>query len=194
MARVVRAEEILLWGRYAQDFLKTFNGGDLMGTPVSTLGFGLDSLLASLALGFGKLSWRERLRLAAAFGGCDVAATLLGTVRPHHLPHPPALVVYFLCALLAGRAARSSRALLYALPALLSIDNLFGGAPASLALLLGAGSATMSMCGFLLASVSRRLLRGGGGLASARTWLTEIIRIHPRPDRFVHNHARRPWA
>jgi hypothetical protein len=121
-------------------------------------GLGLDSLLACLAIGAHGLSWRERLRLAGAFGVWDAAATVLGSFRPHRLPEPPALVIYLLCALLLSRAARSNRALLYALPALLSIDNLFGGAPASMALLVGLGSATMAMFGLSLAAACRRVI------------------------------------
>jgi putative Mn2+ efflux pump MntP len=136
-----------------------------MGALVSMLGFGVDSFLASLPVGLRKLSWCEQMRLAVAFGVCDATATLLGSVRPHQLPHPPALLIYFLCALLLGRAARSNRTLLYALPALLSIDNLFAGTPASLAFLLGLSSAVMATLGLLLAAACRRLLRGSGGLA-----------------------------
>jgi len=131
----------------------------------SVFGLGLDSFLACLAIGSHELSWRERLRLAVAFGVCDAAATGLGSIRPHRIPEPPALLIYLLCALLLSRAARSSRTLLYALPALLSVDNLFAGAPASMALLLGLGSAAMAMFGLSLAAACRGVILDGQGEA-----------------------------
>jgi len=124
----------------------------------SVFGLGLDSFLACLVIGWQELSWRERVRLAVAFGACDAAATLLGAFRPHPLPERPAFVLYLLFVLLLGRAARSSRTLIYALPALLSLDNLWGGRPASLTLALGLSSAVIAMCGLSLASACRRLI------------------------------------
>jgi putative Mn2+ efflux pump MntP len=124
----------------------------------SMFGLGLDSFLACLAIGAHELSWQERVRLAVAFGACDAAATFVGAVRPHWLLEPPALAIYVVFVLVLGRAARSNRTLLYILPVLLSLDNLFSGAPPSTALLLGLGSAVMAMFGLSFTAACRRLI------------------------------------
>jgi putative Mn2+ efflux pump MntP len=118
---------------------------------------GLDSLLAGLALGSRSLSWRDRLRFAMIFGLCDATANLCGSVWQHPFPEPPALAIYILCALSLCFAARYSRSLLYALPVLLSIDNLFSGGPATMAPLLGFSSAAMALLGLTVAAACRRM-------------------------------------
>lgn len=122
----------------------------------SVLGFGLDSLLASLIVGSLLRSWRERFGLALAFGVFDSAAALAGPLWPRHMPEPPALAVYLLCAILLAAGARYSRVLFYLLPLALSIDNLFGEAPAS-ALTLGVGSALLSLLGLSLGAFGRSM-------------------------------------
>jgi len=124
---------------------------------ISMVGLGFDSFLACLAIGFYAASWRERFRLAVAFGACDAAATLLGSVWPHPFPEPLALATYFLCVFLLAMAAQSRRELLHALPVLLSVDNLFGGLSANTAPALGAGSALMALLGLSLAALGRRV-------------------------------------
>ncbi|HTA23100.1 MAG TPA: hypothetical protein VK763_06175 [Terriglobales bacterium] len=123
----------------------------------SVLGLGLDSLLAGLLLGSFMRSWRERFSLAMSFGACDAAATLAGSVWPHRIATPSTFVTYLVCALLLAAAARYKRALFYLLPLVLSIDNLFGGVPASSALMAGAESTLMALLGLSLATSSRNL-------------------------------------
>jgi len=124
---------------------------------IPMVSFGFDSFLAGLAIGFCALSWRERFRLAVTFGVCDAAATLLGSWWPHSFQGPLVLAVYLLCVLLLVPSAPTRRALFYALPVLLSVDNLFGGAPASAATALGAVSTAMALLGLNLAALGRRM-------------------------------------
>ena len=126
----------------------------------SVVGLGLDSFLACLAIGCYALSRRERLQFALAFGACDAAAALAGSVWPHRLPEPPTLAIYLICVLLLVSAARTSRTLLYSLPVLLSVDNLFSGVPASMAPALGASSAVMALLGLSLAALGRGMFLG----------------------------------
>jgi putative Mn2+ efflux pump MntP len=125
----------------------------------SGLGLSLDSLVASCAIGFLSLSWRERLNLAIAFGAWDAAAILMGSAIPHRLLEPPSLAIYILFVLMLSLAARSNRRLLYALPMILSIDNFFSGCPASAAFALGLSSATLSLLGFSAEAALRHLSR-----------------------------------
>jgi hypothetical protein len=122
------------------------------------VGLGFDSFLVCLAIGCCAWSWPERFQFAVAFGTCDAAATLLGSMWPHLLSPPLALLVYLPCVCLLAPAAQNRRVLLYALPLLCSVDNLFGGLPASTAPALGAGSATMAFLGLSLSGVGRRML------------------------------------
>jgi hypothetical protein len=92
------------------------------------------------------------------FGICDAATTLLGPALALSTPEPPIIGTYFLCALLLGYAARWSRIVLGALTVLLSIDNVFGSAPASSALICGATSAALGLLGLKLASSARILV------------------------------------
>jgi hypothetical protein len=126
---------------------------------------GLDSFVSCLAIGSHSLSWRERLRLALAFGACDATATLLGTMRPHRVEELAVFPVYVLCALLIVRAYRPGRRLLYALPVLLSIDNLFSGDPVSMVPATGFGSAAMALLGVSLAAACRPVFVKSEGFA-----------------------------
>jgi putative Mn2+ efflux pump MntP len=119
---------------------------------ISVINFSFDSFLAGVAMGSWVPSWRPKFGLALAFGACDAAATLAGSVWRHRLPGPPALVIYLLCAFLFVWAVRSNRALLYLLPVLFSVDNFFGGNPASMAPALGFGSAVMVLFGLIVAA------------------------------------------
>jgi hypothetical protein len=93
-----------------------------------------------------------------AFGVCDGIAASLGIHSDYHLPEPVTIVVYFVGAFLLGRAARSRSVLLYALPVLLSVDNLLGGAPTTLAPALGIGSALMALFGLSVSLLIRPAL------------------------------------
>jgi hypothetical protein len=117
----------------------------------SLVGLGYDSFLASLVIGSYALTWRDRFRFAIAFGCCDAAAVLMASILPHRLPGPPAVAIYLACVFVLAVAARTSRTVLYALPLLLSMDNLFSRAPASMAPVLGASSAVMALLGLSLA-------------------------------------------
>lgn len=119
---------------------------------ISIVNFGFDSFLAGVAIGLCALSWRHNVRLALAFGACDTAATLAGSMWPHRLPEVPALAIYLICACLFVRAIRSNRVLLYVLPVLFSVDNFFGGDPASMAPTLGFGSTVMVLLGLSVAA------------------------------------------
>jgi hypothetical protein len=119
------------------------------------LALALDSGLAGIALGTCSLSRRERCGMALAFGLCDAVASLLAPALSLHAPGPSMLGIYLLCALVLAYAARRNRALLLALPALLSLDNLFSPTAATTALACGAGSAAFALLGLILASTIR---------------------------------------
>jgi hypothetical protein len=121
----------------------------------SVVGLGCDSFLAGVAIGCYALSRRERFGFAIAFGACDAAATFAGSLWPHRLAEPPALAIYLICVWLLASAARTHRVLLYCLPVLLSVDNLFGGVPASMAPALGGSSAAVALLGLSLAALGR---------------------------------------
>jgi hypothetical protein len=121
----------------------------------------IDSFVACLAIGSLPLATREIAGLSVVFGSCDAAGTLLGALIPPAISAPPAFATYLACACLLGIAARHSRGILYALPVVLSIDNMFSGAPTNLAPTLGLSSAAMALTGMLLAAACRRLVPGG---------------------------------
>jgi hypothetical protein len=112
---------------------------------------GLDSFLACLVIGAYGVSRAQALGLAATFGACDAAASLLGSIWPLQLPALVAVSVYLVCPLLLVSACRSRRILLFGLPVLLSLDNLCSMTPAAMAPMLGAGSAAMALAGLLVA-------------------------------------------
>jgi putative Mn2+ efflux pump MntP len=129
----------------------------------SICSLGFDSFLGGLTIGFDKLSWRDRFRLALAFGACDGIATLAGSLWWPRLAEqqfaasrptePAAFAVYLICLLLVLATARKSRILIYSLPVLLCVDNFFCGLPASSAAALGASSATMALVGLTVAAL-----------------------------------------
>jgi hypothetical protein len=128
----------------------------------------LDSLFASLALGVFRVDRARQLRLALAFGICDAFASSLRsslgplTTKSFWLELPQvrlALGVYLLAVFFVWifRVTRplGSR-LLWTIPILLSIDNLFGPGQVpftfSSAILVAFASASMSLVGFGLAT------------------------------------------
>jgi hypothetical protein len=116
---------------------------------------GLDSFLACLVIGAYGVSRAEAFGLAATFGACDAAASLVGSIWPLQLPPLVAVGLYLMCPLLLVSAARSRRILLFGLPVLLSLDNLCSTTPAAMAPVLGAGSAAMALAGLRIANIVR---------------------------------------
>lgn len=117
---------------------------------------GFDSLLAGLAIGPILSSRRGLAAFVLLFGVCDGAATLLGAAVPHFVPEPPAAALYLIAVMLIIQGARRSRAWLYAMPVLFSLDNLAGGSAASDALGLALSSAAMAGIGLTLGDLARR--------------------------------------
>lgn len=124
---------------------------------LSGIGASLDSFLVCVAVGSQMPLWRDRLRLSLVFGICDAAAALLGSFWQCGALEPQAIAIYLLCATLIAQGASHSRALLYAAPLLLSIDNLFGGNAES-APVFGLGSFAMALCGLSVVTVGQRAL------------------------------------
>lgn len=119
--------------------------------------FSLDTLLVCLGIGWHVRSRRERLRLAMVFGACDAMAAALGSLWQYRLPDLATFCIYLLCAFLLGQAVRSRSVLIYVLPVLLSLDNLFSGVPSNLAPALGLGSALMALLGLSLSAFAGRM-------------------------------------
>jgi hypothetical protein len=92
-----------------------------------------------------------------AFGLCDGLSTVLGAVAPHLAPDLPLAMVYALAVAVIIKAASQSRAWLYGMPILLSLDNLTAGRPASDAVALALSSAAMAGLGLTLGGLGRRL-------------------------------------
>jgi hypothetical protein len=126
---------------------------DLLLTAFS---LGFDSFLAGLAIGPILRSWRSRAWFVALFGVCDGEATLLGAAAPHVVPELPAAALYGLAVVVVIQGARRSRAWLYAMPLLFSLDNLAAGAPAAEAPALALSSAAMAAAGLALGALGRR--------------------------------------
>jgi hypothetical protein len=118
---------------------------------------GFDSLLAGLAVGPIRSSWRGWAVFALLFGVCDGAATLLGAALPHVVPEPPAAALYLIAVALIIQGARRSRAWLYAMPVLFSLGNLAAGSASSNALGLALSSAVMAGIGLPLGGLGRRV-------------------------------------
>lgn len=129
-----------------------------MDTLLDLTSLGSDSFLACLIVGALGISRREALGLATAFGACDAAASLLGSMWPVHLSPLVLVAAMLLCALVLVAAARGARALLPALPLLLSLDNLCTALPAGMSLPAGAASGAMAALGLYLATTVRNLL------------------------------------
>jgi len=130
----------------------------MMHVLASVLGFSLDTFLVCLGIGWQVRSWRERFRLALIFGMCDAMATALGSLWYYRLPELTTWAIYLLCAFLFGQAVRSRSAVVYALPVLLSLDNLFGGIPAGMAPVMGLGSTVIGLLGLSLAAAGQHAL------------------------------------
>ena len=130
---------------------------------------GFDSLVAGLAIGPFLSSRRTAAAYALLFGVCDGVATALGSMAPHRVPEPPAILIYLAAAALLAQGARRSRVWLSALPALFSLDNLVAGYPAADAPGVALGSAAMAGLGLALGGLGRRLvIRLAVQLAMAR--------------------------
>jgi len=74
---------------------------------------------------------------------------------PHQLLGFPDVVAYVCCVPLLLASATRSRAWLYALPLVLSIDNLAAGIPASQTPILALSSAAMAAVGLALGGLGR---------------------------------------
>jgi hypothetical protein len=117
---------------------------------------GFDSLLAGLAIGPLLSSRRERAVFVLLLGVCDGMATLLGTAVPHIVPSPPIAALYLLMVALIIQGARHNEKWFYAMPILLSLDNLVTGSAASSAMMLALSSAAMAGCGMALGGLAWR--------------------------------------
>lgn len=127
--------------------------GDLL---LIAFSLSFDSFLAGIVLGSIILCWRGRGWCVVLFGVCDGLATLLGAAVPHQLPGPPTAALYLLGVVLIIQAARRSRAWLYAMPFLLSLDNFAAGGTAADAPALALSSAAMAAVGLALGGLGRR--------------------------------------
>jgi hypothetical protein len=116
---------------------------------------GFDSFLAGLAIGPILPSWSARAWIVGLFGLCDGLASLLGTAVPHLVPELPAAALYLLGVVLVILAAQRSRAWLYAMPVLFSLDNLAAAGPACNAPGLAVSSAAMAAAGLALGALGR---------------------------------------
>jgi hypothetical protein len=122
--------------------------------------FSFDSFIASLVIGCGSMGWRARIALGAGFGICEGAAAAVGSFSPHVGLESSQFVVYALCVTLLAANARDQRpALLFALPILLSVDNLFCGLSLESAPVLGIGSCVSSLMGFGAAAFGKKATR-----------------------------------
>jgi hypothetical protein len=116
---------------------------------------GFDSFLAGLAIGPILSSWSARAWIVGLFGLCDSLASLLGTAAPHLVPELPAAALYLLGVVLVILAAQRSRAWLYAMPVLFSLDNLAAAGSASDAPALAVSSSAMAAAGLALGALGR---------------------------------------
>jgi hypothetical protein len=140
------------------------------------VGLSLDSFLATLIIGSCSSSGGNRwpsghrrsplvgnqLTMALAFGLCDHAAAIAGSHWPHLLPEPGAAAIYLACAALLAWSASSRhrrQLAIYALPVLLSVDNLFCSITPDLAPLFGFVSAAMALAGFGAAALLETAFR-----------------------------------
>jgi hypothetical protein len=117
---------------------------------------GFDSFLAGLAIGPMVSYWSALARFAVLFGLCDGLATLLGAAAAHFVLELPAAALYLLGVALVILAARRSRAWLYAMQILFSLDNLAAGGPASDAPALALSSAATAAVGLAPGALGRR--------------------------------------
>jgi len=139
---------------------------------LTVLLLGSDSFVVSFVCGPLRSGQWARLRLALAFGGCDALGMLAGASLRWHLgawgrvPVPVVIAGVALCLVVAtARGKRFRGRLLFALPVLLSFDNLvFGAAGGPLsrqvvahAGLSGLASGAMALGGLALGGAASRL-------------------------------------
>jgi putative Mn2+ efflux pump MntP len=147
----------------------------MISLPLALL-LSLDSFVVCIALGTFVSGRATRRRLVLAFGGCDALATLAGaahgplaTIGWMGNAGPALLGVYGIAVLLAGwwgRAVAGDRRVLFALPVLLSLDNLVVGAGSTAGIatalwsaMAGLASGTMALAGLMLGEALTRRLR-----------------------------------
>ncbi len=121
----------------------------------TAVSLGLDSLVAGLAVGWILSGWRGRISFALGCGLCDGIASWAGAAVPHQLPDCFDAGLYLVCVGLLLAGAVRTRAWLYAMPVVLSIDNLAAGVSADQAPLLALSSAVMAASGLALAGLGR---------------------------------------
>jgi hypothetical protein len=152
--------------------------------------FSLDSFIASLVIGCGSIGWRARITLAAGFGICDTVAAGVGAFLPHVDLGFFEFVIYAACVTLLAASARSRRpALLYVLPILLSVDNLFSGLSVESAPVLGIGSCVSSLLGFGAAAFGKKAIR-----ATEVPWESCFTQITVFRRRMVRKSSCRPLS
>jgi hypothetical protein len=126
----------------------------------SSLLLGLDSALCCLAVGAIMPSVRQRLGLALAFGLCDGIASIAGSMLASPFAEPSDAAIYLCCAAVLGLAARYWRPLVFALPVLMSIDNLVSGGNPGDAFLNVATSAALALVGLHMGVLVRARVAG----------------------------------
>jgi putative Mn2+ efflux pump MntP len=152
----------------------------------------IDSFVVSFALGTCRVTRRQENRLAVAFGVCDGVAWLIGCWLQGILASkigsvlewggPAFVLMYSIVVLLMARMGRSlsnlgsrrGQLMLFALPLVMSLDNLVApissaatGSPVAGAAVVGLVSGLASLCGFragALASTAIRRAREASGL------------------------------
>jgi hypothetical protein len=140
---------------------------------LSFFALGIDSFLGGLAIGSFTRGWVRRLSLAATFGLCDGAATLIGHWFGLHGPLQaiPMLSAYLTLVFFTSAFPWRIRDKVFVLPLVLSIDNLVWSNAASTPMPLALSSALMAWCGLSLGLITRKAftrLRPW-----VRVWLTE---------------------
>jgi len=151
---------------------------------VASLLLSIDSVVVSFALGTCRLERRHSHRLAAAFGGCDAAASLVAMLLGFsaagqlafigHWGGSALLGVYALVTLglswlgqgIVQTGTRRGMAALYLIPVAMGLDNLaasfdlMGAGPAlPSVILIGLVSGIGSFCGFRAGEVAAELVR-----------------------------------
>jgi hypothetical protein len=135
--------------------------------PSSAVLLGLDSLFVGMIIGPLLTRRRSLVYCALMFGLSDGLACLLGSLIPHPTPGLPALVIYLVCAALFVQGARRSRIWLYAIPVVLSIDNLAAGGSIPDAPAVALISAGMAAIGLVTGARARKpVMAAMGGRAS----------------------------
>jgi hypothetical protein len=152
--------------------------------------FSFDSFIASFIIGCGSIGWRARITLAAGFGICDAAAAAVGSLLPPVDLEFSQFAIYAVCVTLLGANARNRRpAFLYALPILLSVDNLFCGSSVQSAPVLGLGSCVSSLLGFGAAALGKKAIR-----ATEVPWESCFMQITACWRRVVRKSSCRPLS